>query len=187
MLAYIFGHWKKRNVSQKVYEEKLLNFHTALKASSPEGFSHSVVFHIKNAPWSNNSKGSYEDWYILKGTYALDNLNTAAVSGICKDPHYRIAEDFSNGYGALYCHYLGTDEIVGFHNSLWFSKPKGISYKDFYNTMQNYLKDKRASLWKRMMGLGPSPEFCLFTNDSLDFSQKYVCIPVKIKSIWQGA
>jgi hypothetical protein len=49
---------------------------------------------------------------------------------------------------------------------LWFPKPAGMAYDDFYAELRPAL----SRLWRRMMVLGPAPEMCLMGADPLPSS-----------------
>src|SRR6266702_2278129 len=87
----------------------------------------------------------YSDWYLVANSAALDLLNEAAVSG-ARSP-------------------------AGFE--IHFSKPAGTSYADLYERMQPFTGRPETSLWRRMMVLGPPPEFCLLSPSELELPREY--------------
>ena len=44
-----------------------------------------------------------------------------------------------------------------------FAKPAGVAYADLYEMLDQWTSLPGVSLWRRMMVLGPPPEFCLVT------------------------
>ena len=42
-----------------------------------------------------------------------------------------------------------------------FSKPAGVTYPELYERLKPWTDRAEVTLWRRMMVLGPSPEFCL--------------------------
>jgi hypothetical protein len=44
-----------------------------------------------------------------------------------------------------------------------FAKPAGMKYADLYARLEAWTALPGVSLWRRMMVLGPPPEFCLVT------------------------
>src|SRR5690242_16973636 len=102
MLAYVFWHWPRPDVDRNSYVDHLVAFHQTLAANKPGGFRQSVVFRIRDAGWLKTSGEAYEDWCLLDDSAALDPLNEAAVSGVCEEPHNRVAREASDGVGGLY-------------------------------------------------------------------------------------
>jgi hypothetical protein len=49
-----------------------------------------------------------------------------------------------------------------------FSKPAGMSYRDLYAQLKPLSDRNGVSLWRRMMVLGPPPEFCFLSPVELD-------------------
>jgi hypothetical protein len=73
-----------------------------LSAHQPNGFLASRVLLLEQAPWIERSEKTYEDWYIVENSGALDLLNEGAVSGSRKEPHHQIAQRAAGGMGGLY-------------------------------------------------------------------------------------
>ena len=87
MLAYVFWHWSKPDVTPADYERYQRAFHAALANSAPRGFLKSPPFRIEGqAAWLGGAP-AYADWYLVEDWAALDPLNVAAVSGVCETPH----------------------------------------------------------------------------------------------------
>lgn len=88
MLAYLSWHWPRDSVGNEAYEEgSLPGFYETLAMTSPEGFRGSATFRIEGTSWLDSGPRAYEDWYLLDGTFALEPLNEAAVSGKRRQPH----------------------------------------------------------------------------------------------------
>ena len=49
-----------------------------------------------------------------------------------------------------------------------FGKPAGMPYEDLYARLEKWTNATGVSLWRRMMVLGPPPEFCLITPSKVD-------------------
>jgi hypothetical protein len=91
MLAYVFWHWPQSSINPNAYIDHLIDFHNTLAANKPTGFHESVVFRIRGANWLNTNDEAYEEWYLLDDSAAMDSLNNAAVSGVCEEPHNKVA------------------------------------------------------------------------------------------------
>jgi len=148
LLAYVFSHRAARGVETEAYEDSLRLFHRALATAALSGFIASTTFRIR---------GDYSDWYLLESSAAMDVLNGAAVSGDRAGPHDAVA-----GMGKLFNLAAGEHSLeVGFE--VRFSKPAGMKYSELYARLQPFTASPGAGLWRRMMVLGPAPEFCLVT------------------------
>ena len=152
MLAYVFSHRAAHGVEAAVYEESLRRFHATLASASPSGFIASNTFRTGNA---------YADWYLLESSAALDVLNAAAVSGARAAVHDAAAQMASDGAGKLLSLVSGEVSFSGPDFEIRFAKPAGVSYADLYARLQPWTSKPAVSLWRRMMVLGPAPEFCL--------------------------
>lgn len=151
MLAYVFFHSSGPSVETGTYEAALRRFHAALAAEPTPGFISSTTYRIGD---------SYADWYLVENSGALDPLNDAAVKGARSSPHDAVAHmsaDFAGKLLALRSGRAATEP--GFEIRL--SKPAGIAYGEFYERLQPWTDRAEVSLWRRMMVLGPAPEFCL--------------------------
>jgi hypothetical protein len=49
-----------------------------------------------------------------------------------------------------------------------FAKPAGVSYPELYTRLEPWTSRPAVSLWRRMMVLGPPPEFCLVTPSAFE-------------------
>jgi hypothetical protein len=49
-----------------------------------------------------------------------------------------------------------------------FAKPAGMAYADLYARLQSWTGAPGTSLWRRMMVLGPAPEFALIAPGRLE-------------------
>jgi hypothetical protein len=161
MLAYVFWHWPQPQVERGSYENHLTEFHRTLAANKPSGFRESVVFRISNANWLKTDGEAYEEWYLLDDSAAMDPLNEAAVTGVCEEPHNRVAREAADGTGGLYRLRAGAEDLSEAKFAAWLSKPNGVSYKDFYASLQPLTSKPGVALWGRQMTLGPTTEFCI--------------------------
>ena len=186
MLAYVFWHWPQPAIDRDVYVDHLADFHKTLAANKPSGFQRSVVFRINNANWLNTPGEAYEEWYLLDDSAALDRLNDGAVSGACEELHNTVAREAADGIGGLYRLRAGEENLAQAKFAVWLSKPLGVSYKDFYATLEPLTLNKDICLWGRQMTLGPTTEFCIHTPSPIQLPESYdtnltplnLCLPV---------
>jgi hypothetical protein len=151
VLAYVFSHRPARGVGIETYEDSLRQFHRALAKGALSGFVASSTFRIG---------GGYSDWYLLESSAAMDVLNAAAVSGERAGPHDAAAAMAADGVGKLLKLAAGEHSTEA-RFEVRFSKPAGMKYADLYGLFQPLTAMPGVSLWRRMMVLGPPPEFCL--------------------------
>ncbi len=151
MLAYLFFHRPAAGVEPPVYEAALRRFHASLAAARPLGFIGSSTY---------RAGGGYRDWYLVESSAALDRLNAAAVSGARSSDHEAVAHMSADGAGKLLALVSGNPRTdAGFEIHL--SKPAGMTYPEFYERLKPWTDRPEITLWRRMMVLGPPPEFCL--------------------------
>ena len=180
MLAYVFWHWPQPSIDRGTYLDHLADFHRTLAANKPRGFQQSVVFRIKGAGWLNTTGEAYEEWYLLDDSAAMDRLNEAAVSGACEEPHNRVAREAADGTGGLYRFRVGQEELAQSRFAVWLSKPNGVSYDDFYASLQPVTSQSGVGLWGRQMTLGPTTEFCIHSPNPIQLAGQ--TIPLEL--IW---
>jgi len=157
VLAYVFSHRPADGVDVGAYEDALRQFHRELASASLNGFVESATFAVG---------GGYSDWYLLESTAAMDVLNAAAVSGARAPAHDSAARMAADGAGKLLSLADGRPSMdEGFE--VRFGKASGESYKDFYARLESWTGAPGVSLWRRMMVLGPPPEFCLITPSTI--------------------
>lgn len=163
MLSYVFWHRRAPHITTEKYETALLTFHRSLAYSAPKGFLGSYVYRIKGAAWINGSRPVYEDWYLISGSDVLDTLNEAVLSTL-KAVHDDVAHLAEEGKGGLYKP-VSADTDYSARNAIWLAKRKGESYDEFYGTILPLINSVRASLWRRQLAMGPTPEFCILAGE----------------------
>ena len=158
MLAYLFGHQPDAHADVAVYEDVLRQFHATLAEMRPRGFDRSLTY---------RHGAGYTDWYLLEDSCAMDALNEAAVTGARAASHRAAARMATNGVGKLMSLVAGhVDLQAGVETR--FAKPPGMAYDELYETLGRWTKLPGTALWRRMMVLGPPPEFTLVSTDRLD-------------------
>jgi hypothetical protein len=163
LLAYVFSHRPAGDVDVAVYETALKRFHAALASAPPSGFVGSSTFKVGDR---------YSDWYLVDGSAALDVLNAAAVSGARTPAHDSAARLAVDGVGKLYSLISG-EPASGSGFEIQFSKPAGVGYADHYARLVSYSSGPGISLWRRMMVLGPPPEFCLIAPTEVELPPEF--------------
>jgi len=184
MLAYTFWHWKAPEFSRALYEKALIEFQKALAAAAPDGFQGSMVARLNGAPWTGTAAEAYEESYLLKGSYAMDILEQAAVSTPCKAAHDQAVRMAAGGCAGLYRLRLGTENIFQARAAAWFAKPKGTTYDELYRLMAQRVDSNHVSLLGRQMTLGPTPEFCLLTPHKLELPENFNPMWLPREIIW---
>ena len=157
MLAYVFSHRAAEGVDIAAYEESLRQFHTALANAAPSGFTGSATFRTGDG---------FADWYMVESSAALDVLNAAAVSGARTEIHNAAARIAVDGVGKLFNLSAG-EYSAGAGYEVRFAKPAGMKYDDLYARLRTWTSVPGVSLWRRMMVLGPPPEFSIVTPSEL--------------------
>jgi len=187
MLAYVFWHWPQSHIDLDSYVNHLIDFHQTLATNKPDGFQHSVVFRIRGASWLNINDEAYEEWYLLDDSAAMDRLNDAAVSGACEEPHHLVAREAADGISGLYRLRAGQGQPSEAKFALWLSKPAGVTYKDFYSTLQPLTSQEGVALWGRQMTLGPTTEFCIHTPNPIELPSGYSGLHPQITQIYSSS
>jgi hypothetical protein len=186
MLAYVFRHWPLQGLDRGDYEATLLQFHRSIANESPAGFHRSFVFRLEKAPWIAATGSIYEDWYLVENFAALESLNEGAVSGKNRSPHDSIAQRASGGSGALYRLRAGEPHFAKVRVALWFSKPRGLPYPEFYAGVPREALDKGGGLWERQMVLGPSPECCLLLASQMIVPKALDADEIQLELVWSS-
>jgi len=167
MLTYVFWHQRESKIAREEYQERLVAFHRILRERQPQGFLFSMVLEMAQLPWMEEGREVYEDWYIVENSAALDPLDEAAVTGICREPHHQVARLAGNGTGGLYRLKGGTidlAQVAEIRFATWFSKPTGMSYDRLYELLHESRVEQQGIVWQRQMTMGPALEFCLHSS-----------------------
>jgi hypothetical protein len=158
MLAYIFWHRPYPTADTRRYEDLLVNFQRRLSEQAPPGLHAAGSYRISAVPWLGGQPG-YEDWHYLDGSWALDPLNSFAVTGSAKAPHDSAAAQMEVGYGGLWSLGWGTPDFAKRPTVTWLSRPRGIDWRAALEPVRSRLPN--AACWRRQMVLGPAPEFAV--------------------------
>jgi len=151
MLAYVFWHRHRGGVDRLRYEEDQMTFHGVLGMTS-------ACFRLAELPFGEKG-GGYEDWYLVEDWQALGELNRAAVDSVRRGDHDRAASGSADGWGAVYSLLRGPASIP--EGARWLEKPRGTPADQFLASLAE------ATVWQRQMVLGPAPEFCAVSSESV--------------------
>ncbi|MBY0505507.1 MAG: hypothetical protein K2X03_16460 [Bryobacteraceae bacterium] len=163
MIAYLFWHTPRAGVDEAQYAAKLIHFHEELEqlGSGSTGLAlDPVAYSLPEVPWIPVNRSVYLDVYAMDSTSRMETLNSAAVSGPMLQPHQEIAALYGSGAGSLYDVRAG--QLGPATDSYWFAKPQGMTYAEL-DALLNPLITPGVALLRRLMVLGPSPEFCLLS------------------------
>ncbi|MBO0778654.1 MAG: hypothetical protein J2P37_07475 [Ktedonobacteraceae bacterium] len=187
MLAYVFWHQRGSETSREEYQEKLITFHQILQDRQPQGFICSMVLEMAQLPWMTGESEVYEDWYLVENSAALDPLDEAAVTGICRDPHHQVARLASKGTGGLYRlkdRTIDLAQIASIRSATWFSKPAGMSYDKLNELLHQSQSEQQGTLWQRQMTMGPALEFCLHSSQKSSLPAELQETQAEAQPIW---
>ncbi|BBL47458.1 hypothetical protein [Metallosphaera sedula] len=154
MEAYVFWHRRDPRVEREEYEKYLVRFHESFHRVKVHGFLFSTSYRVSGVTWMPPGD-VYEDWYFIEDSGALDRL-IEAVERDTRSVHDEVASLSLEGKGTLLA--LKAGQFIKQRRDVvtWFPKPRGVPYEKFYASLQI-----KGSLWRRLLALGPSPEFCM--------------------------
>jgi hypothetical protein len=169
VLAYLAWHRPAAGVDRGAYEQALERFHRSLAHSPPSGFHASLAFRAARLPWlggrDREQAPGYEDWYLVEGWSALGVLEEAAVGRGHMSRHEAVANLASQLAGGVYRLDEGQARLERARVSVWVSPARGHDEPTLGDLLGDGM-DPQAGLWRRCLGLGPAPEYCLLAPEA---------------------
>jgi len=162
VLAYVFWHAPAAGADVERYEHDQQSFHRSLARSRPVGTLGSALFRVPELPWL--AGGGYEDWYLVEDWAALGVLGEAAVGRGHRTAHERALRHYGDGCAGVLAFCEGGPGVEAMARSrfaVWVARPVGVEPLGLEQLLGDGIEPGRASLWRRQLVLGPSPELCL--------------------------
>ena len=172
MLAYLSWHRPAAGVEPAAYEQALERFHRSLAHRPPSGFRGSAAFRLAELPWlaggesGESERAGYEDWYLLDDWAAVGVLEEAAVSRGHFTAHDRVASLAGVATGSVYRLIEGCARLDGAGVAVWVSRSPGHEHPSLSALLGDGMEPDLGGLWRRCLGLGPAPEFCLLASEA---------------------
>jgi hypothetical protein len=183
MLAYLSWHRAAAGVEQGAYEQALERFHRSLAHRPPSGFRGSSAARLSELPWlapvvGAESAPGYEDWYLLDDWTAVGVLEEAAVAHGHRTTHDAIAGRAGCATGSVYRLVEGHASGAGrdarapdageTDTAVWVTRTPGHEHPSLGALLGDGMDRQRDGLWRRCIGLGPAPEYCLLAAEPAD-------------------
>jgi hypothetical protein len=193
VLAYVFWHAPRPDVAAEEYEHDQERFHRSLAHRRPAGMRGSMLFRVPELPWL--AGGGYEDWYLVDDWAALGVLNEAAVGRGHRTAHERAFRGFAAGCAGVLALVEGSrriEAIAGCRLAIWVARAVGVEPLELEELLGDGIEPGRASLWRRQLVLGPSPELCLLCEEpsagvgARRLPQGWSARATTRESIWHG-
>lgn len=163
MLAYVSWHRPAPDVDHDAYEQALERFHRSLAHRPPSGYRGSTAFRAGELPWLGEpgGGGAYEDWYLLDGWATLGVIEEAAVSRGHATAHHAIAHLAGAATSSVYRLGEGHERLAHTALSVWVQPSRGHASPTIADLLGDGMDRHSSGLWRRCLGLGPAPEYCL--------------------------
>ena len=178
MLAYVSWHLPAPAVRAAAFEQALERFHRSLAHRPPSGFRGSAAFRARGLPWlAQDDAGAgavstgpgpvagYEDWYLVDGWSALGVLEEAAVARGHQSSHEAVAAITGASKGAIYRLIEGLPRLERAPLAVWVKRSPGHAPVTIEDLLADGMERDSAGLWRRCLGLGPAPEYCLLAAE----------------------
>jgi len=192
VLAYISWHLPAATVEAAAFEQALERFHRSLAHRPPSGFRGSAAFRARGLPWlAQDEAGAgavsggvgavsggagavsggagpvagYEDWYLVDGWSALGVLEEAAVARGHHSSHAAVAAMAGVSKGAIYRLIEGLPRLERAPLAVWVKRSPGHAPVTIEDLLADGMERDAAGLWRRCLGLGPAPEYCLLAAE----------------------
>jgi hypothetical protein len=174
VLAYLSWHRPAAGVQQAAYEQALQRFHRSLAHRPPSGFRGSAALRLQQLPWLapilgegkiDESTAAYEDWYLLDDWTAVGVLEEAAVARGHETAHHAIAARAGVATGSVYRLLEGSPRPSATDVAVWVAHEPGHDRDSPAALLGDGMDPARDGLWRRCLGLGPAPEYCLLAAE----------------------
>jgi len=171
VLAYISWHGPAHGVDRAAYEQALLLLHRSLAHRPPSGFRGSAAFRCEALPWlapgrgADRAEADYEDWYLLDGWSALGVLEESVVARGHVTRHDALAGMAGVTSGAVYRLGEGQPRVEHARVGVWITRAPGHASVTIGDLLGDGMDRERSGLWRRCLGLGPAPEYCLLAPE----------------------
>jgi hypothetical protein len=191
MLAYLSWHRAAAGVEQRAYEQALARFHRSLAHRPPSGFRGSAAVRVRELPWLAPLAGAeqapgYEDWYLLDDFTALGVLEEAAVARGHLSAHEQIAARAGAATSSVYRLLEGSGDPAAAECAVWVARASGHQHPSLGVLLGDGMDPARDGLWRRCLGLGPAPEFCLLAPDSGHLDDLLGVAPTRLPAGWSA-
>jgi hypothetical protein len=176
VLAYISWHLPAPTVQAVSFEQALERFHGSLAHRPPSGFRGSAAFRVRGLPWLEpagagavsggaGTVAAYEDWYLVDGWSAVGVLEEAAVARGHQSSHAAVAAMAGVSKGAVYRLIEGLARLELAPLAVWVKRSPGHAPATIEDLLADGMQRDAAGLWRRCLGLGPAPEYCLLAAE----------------------
>jgi hypothetical protein len=172
VLAYLSWHRPAVGADLSAYERALAQFHHSLAHMPPSGFRGSATFRTQELPWplpeqdpGQDGWAGYEDWYLLDDWAAVGVLEEAAMSPGHVSAHEKVASLSGPVTGAVYRLLEGHPDLLETRVAVWVVPSPEHADPSFAALLGDGM-DPAGGLWRRSLGLGPAPEFCLLVAEA---------------------
>jgi hypothetical protein len=107
----------------------------------------------------------YEDWYLVDGWSAVGVLEEAAVARGHQSSHEAVAAMTGVSKGAIYRLIDGLPRLERAPLAVWVKRSPGHAPVTIEDLLADGMEGDAAGLWRRSLGLGPAPEYCLLAAE----------------------
>ena len=111
-------------------------------------------------------RAGYEDWYLLDDWAAVGVLEEAAVSRGHLTAHDRVAALAGVASGSIYRLIEGRARLDAAVVAVWVSRSPGHEHPSLSALLGDGMDPGLGGLWRRCLGLGPAPEYCLLAAEA---------------------
>jgi hypothetical protein len=188
VLAFITWHRPAPGVDAAAYEHAVERFHRSLAHRPPSGFRSSAALRAAELPWLAGPAGAgvpgagYEDWYLVDSWSALGVLEEAAVARGHLTSHEAVAAKSGVTSGGVYRLGEGHASLGRARLGVWVAAARGHTPPTMAGLLGDGMDPETAGLWRRCLGLGPAPEYCLLAAEA-----PAGVAPARLPAGWQAS